>query len=92
MYRDKEEVFVPTVVSITIYLLRINCCLYLSFQMHGLIDLLKTRGRDIYDFARQTLKILYTPEELSSSILPPSRIHLSRPALDTVRFDKFHGM
>ncbi|CAF2032844.1 unnamed protein product [Rotaria magnacalcarata] len=71
MYRDKEEVFVPTV-------------------MHGLIDLLKTRGRDIYDFARQTLKILYTSEELSSSILPPTRIQLSRPALDTVRFEKFH--
>ncbi|CAF2110347.1 unnamed protein product [Rotaria magnacalcarata] len=71
MYRDKEEVFVPTV-------------------MHGLIDLLKTRGRDIYDFARQTLKILYTSEELSSSILPPTRIQLSPPALDTVRFEKFH--
>ncbi|CAF3391357.1 unnamed protein product [Rotaria socialis] len=71
MYREKEEVFAPTV-------------------MHGLIDLLKTRGRDIYDFARQTLKILYTPEELSGSILPPTRIHLSRPALDIQRFDKFH--
>ncbi|CAF4751404.1 unnamed protein product, partial [Rotaria socialis] len=71
MYREKEEVFAPTV-------------------MHGLIDLLTTRARDIYDFARQTLKILYTPEELSSSILPPTRIHLSRPALDIQRFDKFH--
>ena len=55
------------------------------------IDLLSSRGRDIYDFARQTLKILFTPNELSTSILPPARSHLARPALDSERFNLFHG-
>jgi hypothetical protein len=63
----------------------------LSVQMHEDKDLLITRGRDIYDFAIQTLKILFTSTELSTSILPPSRSHLARPALDTERFNKFHG-
>ncbi|CAF1107730.1 unnamed protein product [Rotaria sordida] len=54
-------------------------------------DLLITRGRDIYDFARKTLNILYTPKELSTCILPPARRHLARPALDPERFNLFHG-
>ncbi|CAF1401700.1 unnamed protein product [Rotaria sp. Silwood1] len=54
-------------------------------------DLLEIRGRDIYDFARQTLKILFTRKELSTSILPPARSHLARPALDVERFNLFHG-
>ncbi|CAF1254382.1 unnamed protein product [Rotaria sordida] len=53
-------------------------------------DLLTTRARDIYDFARQTLRILFTPKELNECILPPGRKHLARPALDAERFDKFH--
>ncbi len=59
--------------------------------MHGDKDLLTTRGRDIYDFARQTLKILFTSTELSTCILPPDRSHLARPALDIERFNLFHG-
>ncbi|UJR34700.1 hypothetical protein I4U23_027477 [Adineta vaga] len=55
-------------------------------------NLLESRGRDIYDFGRQVLGVLYTPEELSSSILPPDRSHLARPALDPQRFGIFHGM
>ncbi|UJR38892.1 hypothetical protein I4U23_031560 [Adineta vaga] len=35
-------------------------------------------------------RVLYTPEELSSSILPPDRSHLARPALDPQRFGIFH--
>lgn len=59
--------------------------------MHGDKDLLATRGRDIYDFSRQTLRILFTAKELSTHILPPGRSHLARPPLDTERFNKFHG-
>ncbi len=54
-------------------------------------NLLETRGRDIYDFGRKTLRIIYTPTELSTSILPPPRSHLKRPALDPELFNTFHG-
>jgi hypothetical protein len=59
--------------------------------MHNGIDLLTSRGRDMYDFARQTLRILFTSQELTECILPPGRKHLRRPPLDLERFNKFHG-
>ncbi|CAF1218120.1 unnamed protein product [Adineta steineri] len=53
-------------------------------------DLLTIRGRDIYDFGRQILRELFTPQELNECILPPGRKHLSRPPLDVDRFNIFH--
>jgi hypothetical protein len=37
------------------------------------------------------LKILFSPEELKTHILPPEREHLKRPALDQQRFNIFMG-
>ncbi|CAF1380402.1 unnamed protein product [Didymodactylos carnosus] len=54
-------------------------------------DLLLTRGRDIYDFGRLTLRKLYSPKELNDSILPPGNKRYVRPPLDEERFELFHG-
>jgi hypothetical protein len=45
----------------------------------------------MFDFARQVLRTLFTPQELKTCILPPARKHLSRPPLDEERFNVFHG-
>lgn len=60
--------------------------------MHGDRDLLKTMAKDIFDFARKTLRILYTSSELKSHIIPPARDHLKMPALDEIRFSKLLSM
>ncbi|CAF1492541.1 unnamed protein product, partial [Rotaria magnacalcarata] len=57
--------------------------------MHDSTDLLGALGTDYGDYARNILRILYTKEELQTSILPPGRTHLSRKPLDKVRFKKF---
>ncbi|CAF3394515.1 unnamed protein product [Rotaria socialis] len=57
--------------------------------MHDSTDLLGVLGTDYGDYARNILLILYTKEELRTSILPPGRTHLSRKPLDKVRFKKF---
>jgi hypothetical protein len=53
--------------------------------------LIETVGRDFGDFARQTIRILYTTDELRTCVLPPDRPHLSRKALDIVRFRLLNG-
>ncbi|CAF2986500.1 unnamed protein product, partial [Rotaria sp. Silwood2] len=50
------------------------------------INLITTVGKDFGDFARQIIRILYTPDELRTCILPPRRPHLSREPLDPDRF------
>lgn len=45
----------------------------------------------MYDYARQALRVLYTPEELNTCILPPGRSYLARPPLDENRFNVLHG-
>ncbi|CAF1654065.1 unnamed protein product [Rotaria magnacalcarata] len=57
--------------------------------MHDSTDLLGALGTDYGDYTRNILRILYTKEELQTSILPPGRTHLSRKPLDKVRFKKF---
>ncbi|CAF0977437.1 unnamed protein product [Adineta steineri] len=59
--------------------------------MYGDINLLRTSAKDIVDFARRTLKILFSREELQSHILPPARDHLRRPILNEERFSIFLG-
>ncbi|CAM4864583.1 unnamed protein product [Rotaria socialis] len=54
--------------------------------MYGDIDLLQTMGSTFGDFARKTMKIVFTEEELKERILPPQRSHLSRPSLDLAKF------
>jgi hypothetical protein len=54
-------------------------------------NLLATTAKDLPDFARKTLKILFSDEELKSHILPPQRDYFRRPALDQKRFDILLG-
>ncbi|CAF1278909.1 unnamed protein product [Rotaria sordida] len=49
-------------------------------------NLLEIVGKDFGDYARQLMRVLYTNDELQSSILPPGRRHLVRKPLD---FDRF---
>ncbi|CAF4979806.1 unnamed protein product [Rotaria socialis] len=60
--------------------------------MYGDIDLLQTMGSTFGDFARKTMKIVFTEEELKERILPPQRSHLSRPSLDLAKFRIVNGM
>lgn len=48
-------------------------------------------ARNYGDFARRTMRILFTADELKTSVLPPSRSYLSRPALDEKRFELLNG-
>jgi hypothetical protein len=59
--------------------------------MYGNKNLLRTQAKDIVDYGRRTLKILFSPEELKTHILPPERDHLRRPALDQERFNILLG-
>ena len=59
--------------------------------MHGTTNLLSTSAKDLVDFSRKTLKILFTAEELKTRLLPPQRDHLKRRTLDEERFNKMIG-
>jgi hypothetical protein len=59
--------------------------------MHDTVDLLDVMASDYDDYARKILKIIFTPQELKDSILPPGRRHLARPPLDEIKFKKFTG-
>lgn len=59
--------------------------------MFGNINLLRIPAKDIIDYARKTLKILFSSEELKTHILPPARDHLRRPALNEERFNILLG-
>jgi len=59
--------------------------------MHNGINLLDTLTKDPVDFARKTLKLLFSEEELKTHILPPKRSHLRRESLDEQRFRKLLG-
>lgn len=47
-------------------------------------------GRNYGDFARRTMRILFSSKELKNCVLPPSRSYLTRPALDENRFELFN--
>ena len=55
--------------------------------MYEYKNLLRIPAKDIVDYARKTLKILFSPEELKTHILPPERDYLRRPALNQKRFN-----
>jgi hypothetical protein len=59
--------------------------------MYKNINLLNTYSKDLVDFARKTLKILFSSEELKNHTLPPEREYLRRRALDPKRFDMMIG-
>ncbi|CAM4838163.1 unnamed protein product, partial [Rotaria magnacalcarata] len=55
-------------------------------------NLLKVSGRDIGDYARKLLDILFTTQELQSSILPSQAAHLyQKEVLDEDRFKILNG-
>jgi hypothetical protein len=55
-------------------------------------NLLKIVARDAGDFARQLLRLLFTPSELESSILPSQSAHLyQKDILDADRFGVLNG-
>ncbi|CAF5229264.1 unnamed protein product, partial [Rotaria magnacalcarata] len=55
-------------------------------------NLLKVSGRDIGDYARKLLDILFTTQELQSSILPSHAAHLyQKEVLDEDRFKILNG-
>ena len=56
------------------------------------INLLHIRGKNVGDYARKVLRIIFTREELLTSILPPGGSHYSRKPLDQEKFELFHGM
>ncbi|CAF1231843.1 unnamed protein product [Rotaria sordida] len=90
VFSKKIDQLLPNSVDQGLNLYRDKDEVFRLTVMYNGKDLLTTRARDIYDFARQTLRILFTPKELNECILPPGRKHLARPALDAERFDKFH--
>ncbi|CAF4245033.1 unnamed protein product [Rotaria magnacalcarata] len=49
-------------------------------------NLIEIVGKDFGDYARRVMRVLFTEEELRTSILPPKRKHLAREPLDSVRF------
>ncbi|CAF1640936.1 unnamed protein product [Rotaria magnacalcarata] len=51
---------------------------------HNGINLVTVAGKDFGDFARQVMRILYTPDELKTCVLPPGRSYLSRKPLDPI--------
>ncbi|CAF4483237.1 unnamed protein product [Rotaria socialis] len=57
---------------------------------HEGFNLLQIYAKDYGEYARQVLRVLYKPDELTSSILPSSCNHFSRKQLDNERFRKFH--
>jgi hypothetical protein len=60
--------------------------------MYEKINLLNVRGKNVGDYARQILRIIFTHEELTTSILPPGGTHYSRKTLDKEKFKLFDGM
>jgi hypothetical protein len=49
--------------------------------------LLAPPSRDLFDFARRIMRILFSSEELKTHTLPPEREHLKRSALDQEWFN-----
>ncbi|CAF4127903.1 unnamed protein product [Rotaria magnacalcarata] len=53
------------------------------FNNYNLLDLMAT---DYGNYARKILRIVFSQDELKSSILPPGKPHLRRQPLDQDRF------
>lgn len=60
--------------------------------MHDEINLLATVASSIGDFARKTMRLVFSQHELETHVLPPKRHHLARDSLDEERFKKVNGM
>jgi hypothetical protein len=60
--------------------------------MYESTNLLHTIASSVGDFARKTMRIVFTEQELKTHILPPTRSHLSRPSLDETRFQLVNGI
>ncbi len=60
--------------------------------MYDKVNLIHIRGKNVGDYARQILRIIFTHEELTTSILPPGGAHYKRKTLDKEKFDLFHSM
>jgi hypothetical protein len=60
--------------------------------MHGTINLLGTVASSIGDFARKTMRIVFSEHDLKAKILPPQRSYLARSSLDEKQFQLVNGM
>ena len=47
---------------------------------------------DYGDYSRKILRLIFTAEELKTSILPPGKAQFSREPLETARFKIFTGL
>lgn len=60
--------------------------------MYDSSDLLQVPARNVGEYARNLLRILYKPEELQSSLLPSAQSkRYSKPELDRVRLTRLNG-
>ncbi|CAF4381277.1 unnamed protein product, partial [Didymodactylos carnosus] len=50
-------------------------------------NLIQIRGKDYGDYARKVLRVLFTKEELTTSVLPPGAPYLRHDPLDETRFE-----
>ena len=60
--------------------------------MYENINLLGTIASSFGDFARRTMRIVFTENELKTQILPPQRSFLNRSSLDEKKFQLVNGM
>ncbi|CAF1498432.1 unnamed protein product [Rotaria sordida] len=54
------------------------------------INLTRIRGKNIGDYGRQVLRVVFSHEELISSILPPGGAQYARKPLDFEKFEFLH--
>ncbi|CAF0990194.1 unnamed protein product [Didymodactylos carnosus] len=66
---------------------RINVYTFLPFSIFHDQNLIQIRGKDYGDYARKVLRVLFTKEELTTSVLPPGAPYLRRDPLDETRFE-----
>ncbi len=52
--------------------------------MFNKINLVDVMATDYGEYAREILRIIFTSNELKTSILPPGKLHLARKPLDEV--------
>ena len=60
--------------------------------MYNNINQFGTVASSFGDFARKTIRIVCTKDELKIHILPPKRSYLTKPSLNEEKFQLVNGM
>ena len=60
--------------------------------MYNNINLLGKVASSFGDFARKTMRIVFTEDELKTHILPPKRSYLTKTSLNEEKFQLVNGM